>query len=155
MLKNILIFVKYAQKERMILMDIVKNILNIAKLHNYTDKRLCELLEKNPSYISDWKNGKSKPKADEIILLATEFNVSTDYLLGFNNPQPTNARDITNNNGVIGGVVEHFNGGHFETTNKNKCSLTKQEQDLLRIYNSVDGKKQMKIMSCVYSIEEE
>ena len=63
-------------------MDYVENILKIAKENNYTNKQLCELLGKNPSYISDWKSGKSKPKADEIILLAQTFNVSVDYLLG-------------------------------------------------------------------------
>ena len=63
-------------------MDYVENILKIAKENNYTNKQLCELLGKNPSYISDWKSGKSKPKADEIILLAQTFNVSVDYSLG-------------------------------------------------------------------------
>lgn len=72
-------------------MDFVQNILNIAKEHRYTNKQLCELLGKNSSYISDWKSGKSKPKADEIILLAKEFNVTTDYLLGRSEPEKTNA----------------------------------------------------------------
>ena len=42
-------------------MDYVENILKIAKENNYTNKQLCELLGKNPSYISDWKSGKEKP----------------------------------------------------------------------------------------------
>lgn len=63
-------------------MDIVKNILKIAKEHGYTNKQLCELLNKNSSYITDWKSGKSKPKADEILLLAQKFGVSVDHLLG-------------------------------------------------------------------------
>ena len=33
-------------------MDYVENILKIAKENNYTNKQLCELLGKNPSYIS-------------------------------------------------------------------------------------------------------
>ena len=63
-------------------MDIVKNILKIAKERGYTNKQLCELLNKNSSYITDWKSGKSKPKADEILLLAQKFGVSVDHLLG-------------------------------------------------------------------------
>ncbi len=62
-------------------MDFIKNILSIAGEHGYTNKQLCELLGKNSSYISDWKSGKSKPKADELLILAKEFNVSLDYLL--------------------------------------------------------------------------
>lgn len=69
-------------------MDFVQNILNIAKEQGYTNKQLCELLGKNPSYISDWKSGKSKPKADEIILLAKKFNVSADDLLGSKKAAP-------------------------------------------------------------------
>lgn len=69
-------------------MDFVQNILNIAKEQGYTNKQLCELLGKNPSYISDWKSGKSKPKADEIILLAKEFDVSADDLLGSKKAAP-------------------------------------------------------------------
>ena len=66
----------------MIIVDIVKNILKSAKEHGYTNKQLCELLNKNPSYVSDWKSGKSKPKADEVLLLAQRFGVSVDNLLG-------------------------------------------------------------------------
>lgn len=63
-------------------MDIVKNILTVAKEHGYNNKQLCELLNKNPSYITDWKNGKSRPKADELLILSKTFGVSIDYLLG-------------------------------------------------------------------------
>lgn len=64
-------------------MDIVKNILNVAIEKGYNNKQLCELLNKNSSYISDWKNGKSKPKADELVLLANTFRCSIDFLLGY------------------------------------------------------------------------
>lgn len=71
-----------AQIKKVVFMDIVQNILNIAKQRNYTNKQLCVLLGKNSSYISDWKSGKSKPKADELVLLAKEFNVTIDHLIG-------------------------------------------------------------------------
>ena len=80
-------------------MDIVKNILKIAKEHGYTNKQLCELLNKNPSYVSDWKNGKSKPKADEVLLLAQRFGVSVDNLLG---------NDISMSDNVGNGIDELF-----------------------------------------------
>ncbi len=84
-------------------MDYVKNILAVAKANNYTDKQLCELLGKNTSYVSDWKNGKSKPKADEIILLTKEFNVTADYLLGLSDTigeSPVLKMDKPQNEGV-------------------------------------------------------
>lgn len=84
--------------------NFIDNILNIANEHGYTNKRLCDLLGKNSSYISDWKSGKSKPKADELLILAKEFNVSVDYLLRktnvINSPineQQNNFTELINN----------------------------------------------------------
>lgn len=78
-------------------MNYVENILKIAKEKKYTNKMLCELLNKNTSYITDWKNGKSKPKADEIILLAKTFNVTIDFLLtGENTKTPEDEQEILN-----------------------------------------------------------
>ncbi len=35
----------------------------------------------HPSTFSDWKSGKSQPKQDKLIKIATYFNVTVDYLL--------------------------------------------------------------------------
>ena len=72
--------------------EYVQNILNLAKINGFSNKQLCELLGKNPSYITDWKSGKSKPKADEIILLSNKFNVSIDTLLGQEKKQNTSIK---------------------------------------------------------------
>lgn len=58
-------------------------------------KKFAELLEKTnktayqisrdtgiaQSVLSDWKNGRSKPKVDKIKILADYFGVSIDYFL--------------------------------------------------------------------------
>ena len=62
-------------------MNIVQNILKVAKSNGFNDSQICKLLNKNASYVSDWKCGKSKPKADELIILADYFKCSIDYLL--------------------------------------------------------------------------
>lgn len=36
--------------------------------------------------LSDWKNGKSTPKADKLMKLAEYFGVSVDYLMGTEKP---------------------------------------------------------------------
>ena len=63
-------------------MDIVQNILSIAKEKKITDQQLCKILKTNPSKIYDWKKGKSKPSANDIAVLAEYFNVSADFLVG-------------------------------------------------------------------------
>ncbi len=63
-------------------MDIVQNILRLAKEKKITNQQLCKILETNPNKIYDWKIGKSKPSAEDISKLADYFDVSTDYLLG-------------------------------------------------------------------------
>lgn len=63
-------------------MDIVQNILNIAKENHMTNQQLCKLLQTNPNKIYDWKRGKSKPSADDLYIIAQYFNVSADSLLG-------------------------------------------------------------------------
>ena len=60
-------------------MDIVQNILRLAKEKKITNQQLCKILETNPNKIYDWKIGKS---TEDISKLADYFDVSTDYLLG-------------------------------------------------------------------------
>ena len=66
----------------MFLVDIVQNILKLAKEKKITNQQLCKILETNPNKIYDWKIGKSKPSAEDVSKLADCFDVSTDYLLG-------------------------------------------------------------------------
>ena len=75
----------------MFLVDIVQNILKLAKEKKITNQQLCKILETNPNKIYDWKIGKSKPSAEDISKLADCFDVSTDYLLGRTTNSSTNA----------------------------------------------------------------
>lgn len=45
------------------------------------------------STLSDWKNGKSTPKNDKLLILAEFFGVSMDYLLGLSNDSEGNSQD--------------------------------------------------------------
>lgn len=99
--------------------------------------------------LSHWKSGAS-PKSDIVIKLARRLNVPTDYLLGVT-PEQNNG--VGANNGTIG-VIGNANAP-VTIQNGHARELTKQEQDLLRIYNNVNGKTQMKIMNFLYEIEDE
>lgn len=75
--------------------EIVQNILNIAKTRKVNNQQLCKILETNSNKIYDWKIGKSKPSAEDISKLADYFNVSADYLLGRDIPIKTKTDDST------------------------------------------------------------
>lgn len=96
---------------------------------------------------SNWKKGAS-PNSDIVLKLARRLGVTTDYLLG-NAPEQTN--NANGNSGTIG-VVGNANAP--VTVNGRERALTTLENDLLRIFNSIDGKKQMKLMSFAYELEE-
>ena len=70
-------------------MEIVQNILNMAKEKKITNQQLCKILETNPNKIYDWKIGKSKPSAEDVSKLADYFGCSVDYLLGRENTSDT------------------------------------------------------------------
>ena len=70
-------------------MEIVQNILNIAKTRKVNNQQLCKILETNSNKIYDWKIGKSKPSAEDVSKLADYFGCSVDYLLGRENTSDT------------------------------------------------------------------
>ena len=85
----------------------------------------------------------SYPSIDKIIKLADYLNCTIDELVGRHVNQNINAGNITNSKVISGN----------NNTLKENDTLSVQEQDLLRIYRSADGKTQMKIMQFVYDIE--
>lgn len=131
-------------------MSFVEIVLDLIAKKKISKNKLLSDLELSKNSFVNWIERGTIPNGDTIVKIADYFGVSTDYLLGRTPTQKISTNDITNNNGVIGQVNAPvtISNGHTRT-------LTTQEQDLLRIYNTVDGKKQMKIMNFVYTIEDE
>ena len=96
-------------------MNYIKNILSIAKEHGYTNKQLCELLGK-------------KPKADELLILSKEFNVSLDYLLCKTDTPTNNIPDLS----------EKQN----ELLNKFDQLSTDQQKDVLQYVEFIISKRE-------------
>ena len=49
----------------------------------YMQKELAELLGVSVRTFQGWETGRSEPNFEKVILIATIFRVSTDYLFGF------------------------------------------------------------------------
>ena len=54
----------------------------LLKAHHTTVYRLSKDTGISPSTFSDWKSGRSSPKADKLRRIAEYFGISTDTLLG-------------------------------------------------------------------------
>jgi repressor LexA len=59
-----------------------KTFEELLKINKTTVYRVAKDTGIAASTLSDWKNGRSAPKADKIRILAQYFGVSTDYMLG-------------------------------------------------------------------------
>lgn len=75
-------------------LDVVNNIIKLAKQRGIKQSFLNELIGGYRGKITDWKNGKSKPTDDELNTIAEYFNVSINYLLGeTDDPMPPKKDD--------------------------------------------------------------
>lgn len=116
----------------------------------YTLLYLADKLNIQEATMQRYESGAIKNiKHETVAKLAEALNCNPAYLMGWTD-EPTITNN-SNNHGVIGDVT----GGAVTIKNGHERVLTTQEQDLLRIYNTVDGKTQMKIMNFIYDIEEQ
>lgn len=105
---------------------------------------LLQKCDINRNFIYDLEKRGMSPSIDKISAIADYLNCSIDDLVGRSNNHSINTGDITNSNFISG-----------NNNNIHKSSeLSVQEQDILRIYRSSDGKTQMEIMNFIYNIEE-
>lgn len=75
-------------------MRINETVKELRLRENMTQAELAEKLNCNRQKIADWERGKTTPAADDIILLAKIFDVTSDYLLGLVNNPSTNVRHV-------------------------------------------------------------
>lgn len=68
-------------------MNTVDKIDSLLKENNMNDGEFCEKLGIYPSALSEWRKGKTKSFKKHIDRIANMFDVSTDYLLGTENPK--------------------------------------------------------------------
>lgn len=75
-------------------MRINETVKELRLRENMTQAELAEKLNCNRQKIADWERGKTTPAADDIILLAKIFDVTSDYLLGLAKNPSTDVRHV-------------------------------------------------------------
>lgn len=89
------------------------------------------------------------PRVEALVKIADYLGCSVDYLLGRDKYTPINQTTGDVNEGV---VIGHATGDTAITVGT--PALNKMEKELLRLFNSIAIKEQMKIMQQLYDIEE-
>lgn len=56
----------------------------LRKLHKYSQNDIAIMLKTTNQTISNWEKGKTEPGIEHLKRLAGIFNVSVDYLVGYN-----------------------------------------------------------------------
>lgn len=74
----------------------------LRKLKNLTQDDIAEMLSVTNATISVWEGNKAQPSYEILTKLATYFNVTTDYLLGFNQDDQNKIKRLERNLKEVG-----------------------------------------------------
>lgn len=98
------------------------------------------------STVRKWETGYIKSlRTDKMQKLAAALDTSVDYLMGWTENN-VNVGSVGTNNGVIG---QNSGNIHLEQ------EQSKEEAELLRIFNSLDVKRRMELLMTAIRLEEE
>jgi len=126
-------------------------LYNITKLLG--DKTFAEMereLGFGNGTIRRWEG--SSPSVDKVQKVSEYLGVSVEYLLTGKESGSSNA--IQTNNGNIG-VMGQSNAPITIHDGKDKRALTKEESELLNIFDGVDVQRRVKLLQFAFDIREE
>ena len=109
----------------------VNNIKTIRKKRGMKQAEVASLLNVSQGTYSQWENGKARVTDEALVQLASIFDVSTDYLLGYS----TNDRSIKK-----ASVGADANGGNLE-------QLSFTERILLTWFRSLPPQEQEEFLN--------
>ncbi len=112
----------------------------------YTLQELGDKVGVGASTVRKWEIGYIKTlRTDKIQKLAEALDTSVDYIMGWAD-NSVNVGSVGTNNGVIG-----RNSGEIHIAE----ARSKEEAELIRIYNNLGVKERSKLISFAWSLEEE
>lgn len=102
--------------------------------------------------ISNMKTG-SMPSADKLYLIAEQLDMDLTYLLKGKEPQEGSVHVA----GAIGdgSIVQGINNGLVTLRKVEQHTLSDEATELLRIFESLDVKKRMKLLETAFVLEDE
>jgi transcriptional regulator with XRE-family HTH domain len=128
--------------------EVAERVTELARQHKISINKL--LLENGlgKSAIDNMKAGRM-PSADRLAIIARALGTDSYYLLGMGAPESLCiSDDITSSN-----VVQGTNQGTLTVRNGNERSISDEEVELLRIYNSLDVRTRHQLMAATFEFE--
>lgn len=89
--------------------DFVKRLNQLMTEKNISQNKLAEMTGITQSSISDWANGKYKPRQDKVYLLSEALKVSPAYLLGYTDNENLDQNTTKNDNSKIDRLYNQLN----------------------------------------------
>lgn len=113
---------------------------------NLTLQELGDKVGVGASTVRKWETGYIKTlRTDKLQALAEALNTSVDYLMGWTE-NSVQVGNVGTNNGVIG-----QNSGEIHVAQER----SKEEAELLRIFNGLDVKRRMELLMTAIRLEDE
>lgn len=131
-------------------MDLNKRLFDLLYESRRTQKELADFLGVNERNVSAWKARGSNPPSELIAPIASFFGMSTDKFLTGSDPPSTNVVE----GGVNGGTVVQ-GVGHDVVLGAGASDLSGSGPVLLRLFNSLDIKRQVRLLGFAFSLEDE
>jgi DNA-binding XRE family transcriptional regulator len=130
---------------------IAERLIKLRKDRSMTHTDLAKILGIERTTYGKYETRGIQPPIEVILKLAEHYDVTTDYLLGIDKKQSCGVL-------ISGAVVNGHNSGSVSVTNggdETSRVLSKEEQEMLRIYSVLDVKSRMKMLDGILKIEEE
>lgn len=110
----------------MLVLDTLSKILNLLKEQKKTQKQLTDYLGVGKTVFTGWKSGVNNSYLKHIGKIAEFLNVSTDYLLGSDQPAD---QDASLRFALFGGDAEYISDDAFEEVRRFAKYVAEKEKE--------------------------
>lgn len=128
------------------------NVRKLLKEQGRIQNDLAEFVGVKPNTVSDWLNKGSSPKLEHLCRISEFLGVSLDFLVMGKEFVQNTANNINNSSIVQGNHARTLIVANGKAEPR---ELSDQEVELLRIYNSLDVKKQTNLLTHAFELEDE
>lgn len=115
--------------------SLYERILEQTERLDITGKQLGELLGLKKSPLTDWKNHKSNPTLDQLVLMCDIFAISSDYLLFGKDNGVTKTNHLSSEKKISIITAEN---------------LSADQQELINTYEKLDRRGQHRVHTIIY-----
>lgn len=135
---------------------LIERLVKLRKDRSITQADLAKHLGIERTTYGKYETSGIQPPVEIIIKLAEFYDISTDFLLG--REKRPDGSGFASGNAIVNGVNGHNTGTVTVTVTNGEThsrELSKEEQEILRIYSELDAKSRHKMFDGILEIEDE